>query len=207
MGGGRRLSAIGSSLAIHGALAFAAWAAWLTLRGGHEHHLIWIAAEPAADSVVALGPARAGADVAGAESGAESAAASESKSVAKSGADSGTKPGLGSAAESATKSGAGKKGSAAAGGVGLSIHPRYPRASRALGEEGAVALEIRISPDGRISDVRVVRSSGFRRLDEAAIAAAQAASPPPKSAADSISDSAGTVREITVRFRLNDPPD
>jgi len=45
----------------------------------------------------------------------------------------------------------------------------YPAASIRLEEEGVVELSIRVLPDGRIAEVRVVKSSGYPRLDRAAI--------------------------------------
>ena len=46
--------------------------------------------------------------------------------------------------------------------------PEYPRASLANGEKGAVTLELTVGPDGKVTDVKVVKSSGFRGLDRAA---------------------------------------
>jgi periplasmic protein TonB len=43
----------------------------------------------------------------------------------------------------------------------------YPSASRRLSEEGSVTLEVFVGPDGKVSDAKVVTSSGFPRLDEA----------------------------------------
>lgn len=47
--------------------------------------------------------------------------------------------------------------------------PEYPPVSRRLGEEGTVVLEVMVGADGRANDVKVVQSSGFPRLDQAAI--------------------------------------
>jgi protein TonB len=47
--------------------------------------------------------------------------------------------------------------------------PEYPPASRRLGEQGTVTLEILVLENGRVGDARVVKSSGFPRLDEAAV--------------------------------------
>jgi protein TonB len=47
--------------------------------------------------------------------------------------------------------------------------PDYPSASRRLGEEGSVVLELMVGEDGRVSDAQVVTTSGFPRLDEAAL--------------------------------------
>jgi protein TonB len=51
--------------------------------------------------------------------------------------------------------------------------PVYPAMSRRLGEEGVVTLMIYVLPDGRVGDVRVHKSSGFARLDAAAVEAAR----------------------------------
>ena len=50
-----------------------------------------------------------------------------------------------------------------------SHEPEYPPISRRLGEEGTVLLQVLIDPEGRAVDVRVARSSGFARLDTAAV--------------------------------------
>lgn len=47
--------------------------------------------------------------------------------------------------------------------------PEYPPTSRRLGEAGTVTLEILVLENGRIGDAKVAKSSGFPRLDEAAI--------------------------------------
>lgn len=68
----------------------------------------------------------------------------------------------------------------ARGATQLQIDPRrpltppvYPTISRRLGEEGSVLLLIYVMPDGRVGDVKIKRSSGHPRLDEAAVAAAR----------------------------------
>jgi protein TonB len=50
--------------------------------------------------------------------------------------------------------------------------PTYPMASRRLTEEGAVFLDILVGADGHVRDARVSRSSGFERLDRAAVSEA-----------------------------------
>lgn len=52
--------------------------------------------------------------------------------------------------------------------------PRYPWISRRRGEQGRVVLEVAVAADGRAKEVRVKRSSGFARLDRAALAAVRA---------------------------------
>lgn len=49
--------------------------------------------------------------------------------------------------------------------------PAYPALSRRLGEEGKVVLRVELETDGRVDSARVSASSGFKRLDEAALAA------------------------------------
>jgi protein TonB len=49
--------------------------------------------------------------------------------------------------------------------------PSYPSTSRRLGEAGAVVLQVELSETGRVAMARVQSSSGFDRLDEAALAA------------------------------------
>lgn len=47
--------------------------------------------------------------------------------------------------------------------------PDYPASSRRAGEEGTVVLELYILPNGRVGEARVQKSSGYPRLDEAAV--------------------------------------
>jgi protein TonB len=47
--------------------------------------------------------------------------------------------------------------------------PEYPPASRRAGEAGTVQLRCFVKEDGRCSEVTVVKSSGFPKLDEAAV--------------------------------------
>ena len=46
---------------------------------------------------------------------------------------------------------------------------QYPPASQNEGEEGTVTLLLAVQPDGSISDIRIARSSGYQRLDAAAV--------------------------------------
>jgi periplasmic protein TonB len=46
--------------------------------------------------------------------------------------------------------------------------PEYPSASRRLEEEGTVTLKFLVGPDGKVKESVVEKSSGFKRLDEAA---------------------------------------
>jgi protein TonB len=49
--------------------------------------------------------------------------------------------------------------------------PAYPAISRRLGEQGRVLLDVYILPDGSVGELRLRRSSGFARLDDAALRA------------------------------------
>ena len=49
--------------------------------------------------------------------------------------------------------------------------PAYPAMSRRLGEEGRVEVEVQVQADGTPSKVSLKRSSGYSRLDEAALEA------------------------------------
>ncbi len=51
----------------------------------------------------------------------------------------------------------------------------YPRASRELGESGVVRLRVLVDEQGRPREVEVAKSSGFPRLDQAALQAMRAA--------------------------------
>jgi protein TonB len=49
--------------------------------------------------------------------------------------------------------------------------PAYPALSKRLGEEGKLVLRVELDEKGHVSVAHVVNSSGFKRLDEAAMAA------------------------------------
>ncbi|MBA4143216.1 MAG: energy transducer TonB [Nitrosospira sp.] len=49
--------------------------------------------------------------------------------------------------------------------------PTYPSLSRRLGEEGKLVLRVELDENGQVNVAQVVNSSGYKRLDEAAIAA------------------------------------
>lgn len=50
------------------------------------------------------------------------------------------------------------------------IKPKYPPAAQERGEQGDVVLEFVVTAEGRVGEVTIVRSSGFRELDDAAVA-------------------------------------
>ncbi len=51
----------------------------------------------------------------------------------------------------------------------------YPETSRRLGESGKVGLKVRVDEHGKAVEVHVTQSSGFSRLDQAAVSAMRAA--------------------------------
>jgi protein TonB len=53
--------------------------------------------------------------------------------------------------------------------TGRSADPVYPAISRRMGEEGVVNLLVLVGPDGSVLDVKVEKSSGYARLDQAAL--------------------------------------
>jgi protein TonB len=55
------------------------------------------------------------------------------------------------------------------------IRATYPRSSQKRGHQGTVTLAIQVLPNGKAGKVNVITSSGFSRLDEAAVDAAKAA--------------------------------
>jgi protein TonB len=47
--------------------------------------------------------------------------------------------------------------------------PNYPPTSRRLGETGVVTLQIYVNEEGKVVEAKVAKSSGFERLDQAAV--------------------------------------
>ena len=85
------------------------------------------------------------------------------------GAGGGTGPGRGGGSGSGTGSGGG--GTSARPIGGYQVKPRYPESARRRGIEGTVLLKMRITAQGRVEAVQVVRSAGYPELDESAIEA------------------------------------
>ncbi|MFT6557584.1 energy transducer TonB [Sneathiella sp.] len=50
---------------------------------------------------------------------------------------------------------------------------RYPKRALDLGQQGTVKLHVHITPDGTPTELKIARSSGYRLLDKAALAAVQ----------------------------------
>ena len=79
------------------------------------------------------------------------------------------------------------------------IRPDYPKGARQRGEQGDVVLEIRVNAGGTVDEARVVESSGFAELDEAAVRAAKAAKfAPARSGREAV---ASTAR-LKLQFKL-----
>lgn len=79
--------------------------------------------------------------------------------------------------------------------------PEYPPQSRTLEEEGVVKLKVRVSAEGRALTVELAKSSGFKRLDAAALEAVrQWRFVPAKQGGQAIED---TVI-VPLRFALNE---
>jgi protein TonB len=49
------------------------------------------------------------------------------------------------------------------------VTPTYPAVSKRLGEQGRVVVKVYVLADGRVGDVQVLESSGYERLDAAAL--------------------------------------
>jgi len=47
--------------------------------------------------------------------------------------------------------------------------PRYPSWDKGEGNQGNVDVELYVLPNGRVGDARIVRSSGFERLDQSTL--------------------------------------
>lgn len=79
------------------------------------------------------------------------------------------------------------------------IRPDYPSGARQRGEQGDVMVEIRVNAEGTVDRVRIVSSSGYPELDEAAMRAVRAARfVPARSGRESV---ASTAR-LTLSFKL-----
>ena len=78
--------------------------------------------------------------------------------------------------------------------------PSYPPTSKRLGEQGRVILLVHVTRNGKAAEVKLARSSGFERLDQAAITHVQRAwhFVPARSGGDTV-DAWG---EFAVTFRL-----
>ncbi len=83
------------------------------------------------------------------------------------------------------------------------LRPRYPFRSRRLGEEGQVTVEVEVLADGRAGSLEILSSSGYARLDEAALQALQSAQFEP---AQRGGRPVRTRAEWTIVFQLESTP-
>ncbi len=84
---------------------------------------------------------------------------------------------------------------------GDALQPPYPSASRAMDEEGSVVLTVSIDAAGRVTGVSLLRSSGFARLDSAALEFARRRWRFEPALQDG--RPMASTRNITVRFSLD----
>jgi len=79
------------------------------------------------------------------------------------------------------------------------IRPDYPKGARQRGEQGAVVLEIYVNVEGTVREARIVVSSGFAELDEAAVRAVEKAKfCPAKSGGKSVA----SIARLKLDFKL-----
>ncbi|MCK5676184.1 MAG: energy transducer TonB [Verrucomicrobia bacterium] len=79
--------------------------------------------------------------------------------------------------------------------------PVYPRISRRSGEEGTVTLSIEVLANGQVGNISIVQSSGYRRLDKAALKAAQKTRFTP---AKQFGHNVTSTTDLSFTFRLTD---
>jgi len=84
----------------------------------------------------------------------------------------------------------------------LAQNKRYPRASRRRNEEGVVTLAFTAYADGEVSDAKIVKSSGYRRLDKAVLVMLKRSVPLPKFSADMPEKELKIT--LPVSFKLSD---
>jgi protein TonB len=78
----------------------------------------------------------------------------------------------------------------------LAAHRRYPEEARKRSEEGDVTIRFTVASDGRVSDVAVVKGSGYGALDNSALSMLQGATLP--------APGVEATRTVRIRFRLSD---
>jgi len=76
------------------------------------------------------------------------------------------------------------------------VTPKYPKRARRMGWEGVVVLEFLVDAQGNVYDIKVVRSSGYPDLDQAAINALKQWKFAPKPGASA------EEGRLTVKFTL-----
>jgi protein TonB len=78
--------------------------------------------------------------------------------------------------------------------AGSCKHPEYPAISDRLNEEGTVVLKMNVGVDGSVKATEVASSSGFKRLDDAAVAALSLCKFKPATTNGQPSEGVATVR-------------
>jgi protein TonB len=84
----------------------------------------------------------------------------------------------------------------------LSANFSYPPLARKRGWEGEVRLGLRLEPDGRVTHIHIVKSSGFAILDKSALNSAQELGLAPAAARWLRGDWFDLI--LPVRYQLND---
>ncbi len=106
---------------------------------------------------------------------------------------------------SAAKAGADALGASGGAAVPARAHrvpkPKYPRAARMKRQEGTVVFEITVTEKGEPSQIKIVSSSGYERLDKEALAAVSAGSFIP---AEKNGRAIASVMALKIRFSLED---
>jgi len=82
----------------------------------------------------------------------------------------------------------------------IESHKRYPNAAKRRQIEGRVTVRFVIEPDGRISSLKIVKSTRHRALNQAALSAVKEASPFPRPPKNLFKRS--IPLEITIMFEL-----
>lgn len=89
-------------------------------------------------------------------------------------AEGGEQPGASAGtAPTAGGEGVGEAGASQPAAYAHNPKPPYPLLSRRLGEEGMVKLSVLVAADGSVAEVTVAKSSGYPRLDRAALETVQ----------------------------------
>ena len=86
----------------------------------------------------------------------------------------------------------------------LSFIKQYPRSAWQNGEEGSCLIQVDVNAAGTITGVRLLSSTGYDRLDQAAIRSAFASSYAP--ARDGNGNAVAGRLNIPVQYRLTDGP-
>ncbi|MEN6621789.1 MAG: energy transducer TonB [Smithella sp.] len=97
--------------------------------------------------------------------------------------------------------GGGSKGISAVPKYRSNPHPPYPFQARVRGHEGLVILTVDVREDGRVSGIKLKRSSGYTALDQSALATVRSWLFEP---ARRSGIAVASVVEIPVRFSLQD---